>query len=157
MVGAKALRALLMLGWLVALYEIPEGIAAPYAARLGGGPVATGLLIASGQIGAVLITPIFTRKVGPLTRLRWMGPMAVCTCVVLVATVFRPDLAISMAIFALTTGSGLRPSQRGVGRRPGDCFHDWGRCRRGGTSLDGHRFCWGTECSYSLRARAAMA
>ena len=100
--GDKALRTLLMLGWLVALYEIPEGIAAPYAARLGGGPVATGLVIASGQIGAVLITPVFTRKVGPLTRSRWMGPMAVCTCAVLVATICRPDLAISMAIFALS-------------------------------------------------------
>lgn len=100
--GDRALRTLLMLAWLMALYEIPEGVAAPYAGRLGGGPVAAGLLIASGQVGAVLITPIFTRKIGPLTRLRWMGPMAVCTCAILVLAALRPDLAVSMAIFALS-------------------------------------------------------
>jgi len=92
----------MMLGWLIALYSIPEGIAAPYAARLSGGPVAAGLVIASGQVGAVLVTPIFTKSIGPLTRLRWMGPMAVCTCAVLPLTVFRPGLAGSMAIFALS-------------------------------------------------------
>ena len=45
--GDRALRILLMLGWLAAFYGIPGGIAAPYAARLGGGPVAAGLLIAA--------------------------------------------------------------------------------------------------------------
>lgn len=100
--GDKAIRTLMMLGWLIALYSIPEGIAAPYAGRLGGGPAAAGLVIASGQAGAVLAAPLFTRTVGPLTRLRWMGPMAICTCAVLPLTIFRPGLAISMAIFALS-------------------------------------------------------
>jgi MFS family permease len=50
----------------------------------------------------VLAAPLFTRTVGPLTRLRLMGPMAVCTCAVLPLTIFRPGLAISMAIFALS-------------------------------------------------------
>ena len=102
LLGDKAIRTLMMLGWLIALYSIPEGIAAPYAARLSGGPVAAGLVIASGQAGAVLVTPVFTKNIGPLTRLRWMGPMAVCTCAVLLLTVFRPGLAVSMAIFALS-------------------------------------------------------
>jgi len=100
--GDRALRTLVMLGWLAACYAIPVGIAAPYARALGGGPVAAGLLIASVQVGAVLITPIFTRKIGPLTRLRWMGPMAICTSGMLLLTAFHPDLAISMAIFALS-------------------------------------------------------
>jgi MFS family permease len=100
--GDRALRILLMLGWLAAFYEIPGGIAAPYAADLGGGPVAAGLLIAAGQIGAAVMTPIFTRRIGPLTRLRWMGPMAVCACGTLVATIFRPGLGVSIAIFALS-------------------------------------------------------
>jgi MFS family permease len=100
--GHKALRTLMMLGYLIALYSIPEGIAAPYAARLRGGPVAAGLVVAVGQVGAVLVAPAFTKKVRPLTRLRWMGPMAVCACAVLLLTVFRPDLAVSLAIFALS-------------------------------------------------------
>jgi Major Facilitator Superfamily len=100
--GDKALRTLMMLGNLIALYSIPEGIAAPYAARLSGGPAAAGLVVAAGQVGAVVVAPVFTKKVGTLTRLRWMGPMAVCACAVLLLTVFRPDLALSLAIFALS-------------------------------------------------------
>jgi predicted MFS family arabinose efflux permease len=100
--GDKALRTLLLLGWLAASYEIPEGLAAPYAAKLGGGPVAAGLVIAFSQIGAVACAPFYTSKLGPRTRLRWMGPMAVCACGILVLTVFRPGLAASMAIFALS-------------------------------------------------------
>ena len=102
LLGDRTIRTLMMLGWLIALYSIPEGIAAPYAARLSGGPIGAGLVIASGQIGAVLAAPVFTRNIGPLTRLRWMGPMAVCTCAVLPLTVFHPGLAASMAIFALS-------------------------------------------------------
>ncbi len=100
--GDRAIRTLMMLGWLIALYSIPEGIAAPYAARLGGGPAAAGLLIASGQAGAIAAAPVFTKTIGPLTRLRWMGPMACCACAVLPLTAFRPGLAVSMAIFALS-------------------------------------------------------
>jgi len=99
--GDKALRTLVLLAWLAAFYEIPEGLAAPYAGKLGGGPVAAGLLIASTQIGSVVAMPYFTKRIGPLTRLRWMGPMAVCTCLVLVLTILRPSLAVSMAIFAV--------------------------------------------------------
>jgi MFS family permease len=100
--GNKTLRTLMMLGYLIALYSIPEGIAGPYAARLSGGPAAAGLVVAVGQLGAVLVAPVFIKKVGPLTRLRWMGPMAVCACAVLLLTAFRPDLALSLAIFALS-------------------------------------------------------
>jgi MFS family permease len=100
--GDKALRTLMLIGWLAAFYEIPEGIAAPYAGSLGGGPVATGLLIASGQIGTILFAPIFTKRIGPLTRLRWMGPLAICACGTLVLSVLRPGLAASLAIFAVS-------------------------------------------------------
>jgi MFS family permease len=105
--GDQALRTLVLFGWLVSLYAIPEGIAAPYAATLGGGPVAAGLVIASGQFGAVLITPLFTRRVGPRRRLRWMGPMAIITCASLILAAFRPDLAFSVAIFALSGTFGI--------------------------------------------------
>lgn len=100
--GDKALRALIMIAWLAAFYEVPSAVAAPYAGKLGGGPVATGLLIASTQIGSVVAMPYFTKRIGPLTRLRWMGPMAVCACVALMATVLRPSLAVSMTIFFLS-------------------------------------------------------
>jgi MFS family permease len=100
--GDHALRILLMLGWLAAFYGIPEGIAAPYAARLSGGLAAAGLLIAATQLGAAVATPVFAKRIGPLTRLKWMGPMAACACGTLMLTAFRPGLATSMAIFALS-------------------------------------------------------
>jgi hypothetical protein len=100
--GDKALLTLVLLAWLAALYEFPEGIAAPYAGKLGGGPVAAGLLIASAQVGAAVTMPVLVSKVGPLTRLRWMGPMALCACAVLTLTVLRPGLVVSMAIFAVS-------------------------------------------------------
>jgi predicted MFS family arabinose efflux permease len=105
--GDPALRTLVGLGWLAACYEVPEGIAAPYAGRLGGGAVAAGLLIAAAQLGAAVTTPLLTKKIGPLTRLAWMGPMAVLSCAVLVATVLRPDLVVSMALFALSNSFAM--------------------------------------------------
>ncbi len=97
-----ALRTLMCLGWLAAFYEVPEGIAAPYAGGLGGGPVAAGLLIAASQLGAAVTAPLFTKRARPRTRLRWMGPMAALTCAVLLVTALRPGLAASMAVFALS-------------------------------------------------------
>jgi hypothetical protein len=38
----RALRTITLLAWLAVFYAIPEGVAAPYAARLGTGPVGTG-------------------------------------------------------------------------------------------------------------------
>jgi predicted MFS family arabinose efflux permease len=99
--GDPALRTLMCLGWLAAFSEVPEGLAAPYVSKLGGGAVAAGLLIACSQLGAAVTTPIFTKKIGPLTRLKWMGPMAVLSCAVLVAAIARPGLAPSLALFAL--------------------------------------------------------
>jgi len=105
--GDPALRTLMALGWLAAFYEVPEGLAAPYAARLGGGAVAAGLLLAVSQLGAAISTPLFTKKIGPLTRLRWMGPMAALTCGILAVTVLRPDLIVSMALFALSNSFAM--------------------------------------------------
>jgi MFS family permease len=99
--GDPSLRILMGFGWLAAFSEIPEGIAAPYVGRLGGGAVAAGLLIATSQLGAGVVTPLFTKKIGPLTRLKWMGPMAFLACAVLVVAVFHLGLVLSMALFAL--------------------------------------------------------
>jgi predicted MFS family arabinose efflux permease len=105
--GDPALRMLVGLAWLAAFYEVPEGIAAPYAGSLGGGAVAAGLLLATSQAGAAITSPLFTKKLGPLTRLKWMGPMAVLACGILVATVFRPNLIVSMALFALSNSFAM--------------------------------------------------
>jgi MFS family permease len=104
--GDRALRTLLLFGWLVAFYTIPAGIAAPYVARLGGGSIAIGLVIASTSLGTAIAAPFFSRLVGPRRRTDWMGPLAVLTCVALVLTVFRPGLVGSLVIFSLSAAFG---------------------------------------------------
>jgi hypothetical protein len=105
--GDPALRTLVCLAWLAAFYELPEGLAVPYAGRLGGGAVAAGLLLATSQLGSAVATPIFTKKIGPLTRLQWMGPMAILSCAILVAAIGRPGLAASMALFAIANAFAM--------------------------------------------------
>ena len=104
--GDRALRTLVLLGWLVVFYTIPQGIAAPYAARLGGGPAATGLVLASTVAATAIVTPLFSRFVSPRRRLALMGPLAMATGVTLVLTALRPGLAISLVIFSAAAASG---------------------------------------------------
>jgi predicted MFS family arabinose efflux permease len=104
--GDPALRTLLLLGWLVAFYTVPEGVAAPYAARLGGGSIATGLVLASTVFATTIVTPLFSRFVRARQRLALMGPLAVLTCATLVLTALQPDLAVSLAIFSLSAAFG---------------------------------------------------
>jgi MFS family permease len=104
--GDRALRTLVLLGWLVVLYTIPQGIAAPYAARLGGGPVATGLVLASTAAATAVATPLFSRFVSPRRRLALMGPLAAATGATLVLTALRPSLVVSLVIFSAAAAFG---------------------------------------------------
>ena len=105
--GNPALRTLLLLGWLVAFYTIPQAVAAPYVERLGGGPIATGVVLASTVLSTTIATPLFTRFVRPRRRLALMGPLAVLTCATLVLTALRPDLAVSLVIFSVSAAFGV--------------------------------------------------
>jgi MFS family permease len=102
-----ALRTITLLAWLVVFYTIPEGVAAPYAARLGAGPVATGLVLASAVVGTTVFMPLFTRFVRPRQRDSLMGPLAVLTCGTLVLTIFRPGLTASLVIFSASAAFGV--------------------------------------------------
>jgi MFS family permease len=105
--GDPALRTLVLFGWLVAFYTIPQGVAAPYAARLGGGPAATGLVLASTVVATAIGTPLFARLVRPRRRLALMGPLATATCTILILTAFRPGLAASLVIFSASAAFGI--------------------------------------------------
>jgi len=91
----------------VVFYTIPEGIAAPYAAMLGAGPVATGLVLASAVASTTVLIPLFTRFVRPRQRASSIGPLAVLTCATLTLTVLHPGLAASLAIFSLSAAFGV--------------------------------------------------
>jgi MFS family permease len=102
----RALRTLLLFGWLVAFYAVPEGVAAPYASGLGGGAATVGLILAASAAGGVLAAPVFMRLAAPAQRLRLMGPLAIAACGTLMLCAAQPGLAASLAIFAISGACG---------------------------------------------------
>ena len=98
------LRALMLLGWLAAFYTVAEALAVPYAAQLRHGAIAAGLIFAAGPLGSAVGMVVFTRMVSPPRRMRWMGPMAVAACLLLLGCLSRPGLIVLLVIL---TVSGL--------------------------------------------------
>lgn len=98
----RRLRALVALACVSAFVVTIEGLAAPYAAALGGGPVAVGLLLAANPLGAALGIVLLARLVPPQTRGRLLGPLAVASCLPLVASALDPPLVGVVALWALS-------------------------------------------------------
>jgi MFS family permease len=96
------LRTPMLLGWLVAFYNAPEGVAAPLGRTLGGADVSVGLILASGALGASIGAVMFSRFVRPPQRQRWMAPLAVAACAVLVLFAFRPALPVALIILTVS-------------------------------------------------------
>lgn len=100
--GHPKLRIPMLLGWLVAFYNVPEGVVAPLSRSLGGGAVAAGLLLAAGALGASVGAVAFSRLVRPARRLRLMIPLAATACAVLSLFAFRPALPAALAILTIS-------------------------------------------------------
>jgi MFS family permease len=104
-VGDRTLRTLMLLGWLVAFYVVPMGLAAPYSADTHSSlplAVSTGLIFAAGPFGTAVGAIIFGRMVPPTARQRWMGPLAVAACGILLLCWLHPGMVISLVIIALS-------------------------------------------------------
>jgi MFS family permease len=97
----RRLRALAGLGWLAGLHVVPEGLAAPYVADLGGGPVAIGILMAALPAGTAVGAIVMVRWPGRV-RERLIGPLAVATALPMLACAARPDLAVSIVLWFAT-------------------------------------------------------
>jgi MFS family permease len=95
-----ALRTPMLLGWLAAFYDAPEGVAAPLGRSLGGGSVTVGLLLAFEVLGASVGSLAFGRAVTPARRLRVMGSLAVAACAVLMFFALSPPLVPDLLILA---------------------------------------------------------
>ena len=100
--GNRRLRALVALAWLCGFYVVPEGLAAPYAASLGGQAETVGLLLAAQPAGAVLGALVLARLVSPDRRLRLMGPMAVLSCLPLLGCAANPGTEVTLVLWALS-------------------------------------------------------
>jgi MFS family permease len=97
-----ALRTPMLLGWLAAFYDAPEGIAGPLAVALGAGTVGVGLILAAPALGASVGAIAFSRLAGPETRTRWMRPLAAAGCAVLCAFALGPGFRLALAILVLS-------------------------------------------------------
>jgi MFS family permease len=99
--GDRSLRTLMLFGWLIAFYIVPMGLAAPYAARFHGLPLAvsSGLIFAAVPFGTAAGAFAFGRLVPASHRGRWLGPLAVVSCAVLSLCALRPGFYVSLVIF----------------------------------------------------------
>ena len=96
------LRVLVGYAWLVAAFVVPEGLAAPYAAEVGGGARSVGLLLASAPAGTLVASLLFVRLVPARVRARSVPWLAVATGLPLVACAARPGLALTMLLWAVS-------------------------------------------------------
>jgi MFS family permease len=96
--GRPALRRPMLFGLLAAFYVAPEGVAAPLAHGLGGGATVVGIILAAAALGNTVGVIAFGRLVAPSTRLRFMGPLAISACGILVLFFWEPDLYTSLLI-----------------------------------------------------------
>lgn len=95
------LRILAALALLSGFYVVPEGIAAPYAASIGGASMATGLLMASDPAGSAVGAWLLVKLVPAATQLRWMAVLAAVPGLVLMLCWLRPGLVMSLVLWSL--------------------------------------------------------
>lgn len=99
--GSRWLRAMLCLAWLNALWMLPEGIAVPYAASLGGGARTAGLLLAAIPAGAVVGAVSVARWTSYEQRIRLLGPMVLVAAVPLIGAAAHPGVAGVVVLWAM--------------------------------------------------------
>lgn len=102
--GNRQLLLLLAFSWLLGLIVVPEGLAAPYAHQLGGGPRTVGLLLAVGPGGVLLGTLFYTRWLSGPARAALLGPFAAAAGIPLIFCAFAPGLLLTCALWALAGG-----------------------------------------------------
>ena len=95
------LRVLVGLVWLAGLYVVPEGVAAPYAAKIAHGAAPVGWLMASMPVGTALGTYLFVRWVPSQLRSRWLAPLGAAAGLPFVACLTTPPLAVSLVLWML--------------------------------------------------------
>ena len=98
------LRALVLLAWLATFSVVPEGLAVPYAASIGGGPGTVGLLLAAEPLGATIGALMVTRLVPPAGRPRLLVPLAALSSAPLLGYALSPPLPV---VLGLLVASGL--------------------------------------------------
>lgn len=101
-----AARTLVLFGWLAGFAVVPEGLAAPYARTLGGGPLTAGLLMCAMPAGTAAGALVIGRLSRPDERLRMIGGLAILSCAPLVVSLLRPPLPVLLLLLMLAGAGG---------------------------------------------------
>jgi MFS family permease len=100
--GDRRRRALVALVWMVGCYVVPEALAAPYAAQLGAGDSAVGLLMAADPLGSIVGAWLFMRFVPATRRPGLIGAIAVAAGFPLLFVGFGPGILTTMVLWSLS-------------------------------------------------------
>lgn len=98
----RQVRLLLPFTWLLGLLVVPEALAAPYAAHLGTGPRAVGLLLAAGPSGVLVGSIVYARWAPVRLRAALVGPLAIAAGVPLMACALVSGLPATAALWFLS-------------------------------------------------------
>ncbi len=98
----RHLRALVGLTWLAGFFVVPEGLAAPYTAAIGGGPGSVGILMTAIPAGSVAGAYVVLRRVPAHHRSAVVALMAVLTGLPLIACWAEPTVPVSLALWVLS-------------------------------------------------------
>jgi MFS family permease len=104
--GHRILRTLVFFGWLAGFTVVPEGLAAPYARTLGGGPLTVGLLMAAAPAGTIVGAFAIGHLARPSDRMRPMGWLAMLACAPLIVSLLHPPLWLVLALWCLAGAGG---------------------------------------------------
>lgn len=105
--GDRALRAIaLVVLSASAVAILPEGLAAGWAAELGSGPWAQGLLMATVPAGAMIGNVVIARLVRPAARHHLIRPLALVVPLSLVLVLADPPMPVA-CVLCVATGAGL--------------------------------------------------
>lgn len=102
----RTLRTLVFFGWLAGFAVVPEGLAAPYARTLGGGPVTVGLLMAAMPAGTLVGASAIGHLARPSDRMRPMGWLAMLSCAPLIVSLLHPPFWLVLALWVLAGAGG---------------------------------------------------
>ena len=100
--GDARLRQLVLLAWLATFWVVPEGLATPWAAELGGTALTVGLLMAGQPVGAVVGAIIVGRLIGPELRRRMMLPLAAVAGLPLLLCAVKPSLPVILVALVVS-------------------------------------------------------
>ncbi len=104
--SGRTLRILVFFGWLAGFAVVPEGLAAPYARTLGGGPLTVGLLMAAMPAGTLVGALAIGHLARPSDRMRPMGWLAMLSCAPLIVSLLHPPFWLVLALWVLAGAGG---------------------------------------------------